>query len=219
MELVRLGQHTDEEINKRIGEIDTALKQEGLTDRQKQALQSERKTLQIEQEGNRIVGGLLKKLDAAGERQGLRLSDFTVSTDPTNDFRSLYAARGFKGKALEAQLTENADAVAAVFRSQSKQIFINATTQFYKAIAQQGDLVYPIYGRVELPDVTVITATYLPHEKYHRDIAASERHAYQEQLRVLNKFGPGAFVSQKVFKDFQQMLTAAGRTGVMAPLK
>lgn len=104
MELVRLGQHTDQQINDRVAEIDAELKKEGLTDKQTQSLQSERNTLQFEQEGNHAVQVALDKLNSTGQGNGLKLSDFTLSTDPKNDFRAMTAKRGYKGEALEKEL-------------------------------------------------------------------------------------------------------------------
>ena len=219
MELVRLGQHTDEQINNRVGEIDAEvsriISEEQGEEAQKRidSLLGERNTLLIEQEGNRVVGQLLKELNAIGEGKGLQLSDFTLSTDPKNDYKPLVKKRGFKGKALEKEVADSAAAVAVVFRGDSKQIFINQTNMYYQAVREGYGLTYPGYGTIQPKDVAIITATYLSHEKFHRDRSSSERLAYKEQLRVLNKF-PGAFVNQKTFTDFQRVFTNGSKTGV-----
>jgi RHS repeat-associated protein len=85
-ELIQLGQHTDDEIKKRTKEINQALKNKDLTKDQKSALKSERNTLSLEKQGNQVVGNLLSKLDQTGQRNGLQLSNFTLSTDTKNDF-------------------------------------------------------------------------------------------------------------------------------------
>jgi hypothetical protein len=51
-------------------------------------LKAENHTLSLEKQGNRIVGAYLAALDRIGERQGLQLSDFTLTTNPVVDFIS-----------------------------------------------------------------------------------------------------------------------------------
>ena len=89
MELVQLGQHSDEYIDRRRKEIDNEKKairkDSSLTkaqqDEKRGKLEAEKTTLGIEKEGNRVVGALLGALDSVGQRDGMTLKDFTLSTD------------------------------------------------------------------------------------------------------------------------------------------
>lgn len=189
MERVKLGQHTDEEIEKRLkavnSEIDRIGKIKNRTEDQKKEqdkLKAERTTLGIEKEGNKIVGALLKSLDSKGELDGLKLSDFTVSTDSANDFKDEPRIIGDPGKG----------AAAFVLNGYSREIFINTKSSDY-ALYKAGDADAILYG-----------GTAVRHEKVHRDNYpkgdSSEKAAYTEQLRILQKYGPRAFKS-KAFYD------------------
>ncbi len=85
-ELVHLGKHTDDWIKNRTQEINQALKNKGLSKDQRDTLKNEKNTISLEKQGNHVVGNLLSKLDQIGQRNGLQLSDFTLSTDTKNDF-------------------------------------------------------------------------------------------------------------------------------------
>ena len=188
MERVRLGQHTDEEIEKRLKsineEIDRIGKIKDKTIEQKEEqdkLKAERKTLGIEKEGNKIVGALLKSLESKGELDGLKLSDFTVTTDSANDFKD------------EPRIARDPGKVAAAFvlNGYSREIFINTRSSDY-ALYKAGDADAILYG-----------GTAARHEKVHRDNYpkgdSSEKAAYTEQLRILQKYGPGAFKSKEFY--------------------
>ena len=84
--LVELGQHTDDEIKKRTREINERLKNKDLSKDEKKALKEEKEKLGLEKEGNQIVGKMLSNLDKAGERNGLTLKNFTLTTDTKHDF-------------------------------------------------------------------------------------------------------------------------------------
>ncbi len=85
-ELVQLGQHTDDEIKKRTKEINQQLKDKNLSQAEKDKLKAEKKTLGLEKEGNAIGRSFLSALDKVGQRNGLQLSDLTITTDPKHDF-------------------------------------------------------------------------------------------------------------------------------------
>ena len=78
------------------------MKNKDLTKDQKDALKKERNTFDPEQEGNHVVGNLLADLDKTGERNGLQLSNFTLTTDTKNDFAGHTTAEGMQ-KLLGAQ--------------------------------------------------------------------------------------------------------------------
>ncbi len=189
MERVKLGQHTDEEIDKRLktvnDEIDRIGKIKGKTAEQKteqDKLKAERTTLGIEKEGNKVVGGLLKNLESKGELNGLKLTDFTASTDSANDFKDEPRIVGDPGKG----------AAAFVLNGYSKEIFINTKSNDY-ALYKAGDADSILYG-----------GTALRHEQVHRDNYpkgdSSEKAAYTVQLSILQKYGPDAFKSKEFYK-------------------
>ena len=86
MLLIRLGQHTEDQIKEGLADVKQQLKNKDLTKEQRAALKEQKKTLQLESEGNQIVGDMLAKLDEVGERNGLTLQNFTLSTDLRADF-------------------------------------------------------------------------------------------------------------------------------------
>lgn len=187
MERVKLGRHTEEEINKRLkevnDEIDKIGKTKNKTEEQKKEqakLKAERTTLEIEKEGNKVVGSLLKSLESKGELNGLKLTDFTVSTDSKNDFND------------DARISDNPGKGAAAFvlKGYSQEIFINTKSSDY-ALWKSGDADGVLYG-----------GTALRHEQVHRDNrgdSGSEKAAYTEQLKILQKYGPGAFKSREFY--------------------
>jgi RHS repeat-associated protein len=194
MERVRLGQHTDEEINMRRKEIDQQIKQGKkagtLTKEQKKQLEAEKKTLGLEKEGNRLVSNLLARLPA-NERQGLQVSDFTLSTDTTGtDFMSDPTFVEGAGGTEAAQAFANTAGTKAMFlvRGYSTEIFINTSQSNIKDM-MRGDRDWITYG-----------ATIVKHEQSHRDYYFNEFQAYTEQKRVLDQFGPGAFSSREVYQ-------------------
>ncbi len=63
-----------------------ALKDKNLSQAEKDKLKAEKKTLGLEKEGNAIGRSFLSALDKVGQRNGLQLSDLTITTDPKHDF-------------------------------------------------------------------------------------------------------------------------------------
>ncbi len=169
-ELVQLGQHTDDEIKKRNKEIGQQLKNKDLTKDQKDALEKERNTLNPEQEGNHVVGNLLADLDKTGERNGLQLSNFTLTTDTQNDFAGHTTAEGMQ-KLLGAQ--------AFVIQGKgqfSGTIYVRTEPEsgFYQMSRTNSDFGY--YG-----------GSALSHEQVHLN-GGGEYPAFQRQLGVFEGF-------------------------------
>ena len=193
MERVRLGQHSDEEIDRLRKEKEQQIKQgkkDGtLTKHQEKQLKAERNTLALEKEGNRLVNNLINALPA-NERQGLQVSDFTLTTDPTGaDFMS--DPQFVAGAGSDPQGLANAAGKKAMFRltGYSQELFINTTTSNIKDM-MSGDRDWITYG-----------ATVVKHEQSHRDKDYNEFQAYSEQKRVLEQFGPGAFSRPEVYQN------------------
>lgn len=159
-----------------------------LTKAQEKQLKAERNTLGLEKEGNKLVNNLINRLPAS-ERQGLQVSDFTLTTDPTGaDFMS--DPRFVAGAGSDPQGLANAAGTKAMFRLRdySQELFVNTTTTNVRDM-MSGDRDWITYG-----------ATVLKHEQSHRDKDYNEFQAYTEQKRVLEQFGPGAFSRPEVYQ-------------------
>jgi RHS repeat-associated protein len=194
-ELVKLGQHTDEEIKRRQQEIDQQLKSlkkdQSLTKdqrkEQEQKLKAEKKTLGLEREGNKAVGALLNALDKIGQRNGLALSDFTLSTDTKNDFKGFATPDAMK-KLLNDQ--------AFVIRDNPKfggTIYIRTepAAGFYQLSQRNSDFLY--YG-----------ATSVRHEQEHL-LGRGEGPAYRVQDNVMHLF-QNYFQNRDLYKGLDEAL-------------
>jgi hypothetical protein len=170
-ELVQLGQHTDDEIKKLKKEIKQELRNKGLTKEQKDALKKENNRLDLEQQGNRVVGNMLADLNKRDPGNGLKLSDFTLSTDTKNDFA---------GKLSEKDLA----------KVQGDQAFVLPKTY--------GELSQTIYIRTEpatgfyqmsqiIPDFVHYGASALAHEGAHR-VGFNEWNAFYVQDMAFHLF-------------------------------
>ncbi len=189
MELVPLGQHTDEEIKRKQAEIKQQLqdlKQNKSISKderkaQEEVLKAKNNTLGLEMEGNRVGNALLASLDAKGERNGLKLSDLTLSTDSKHDFDH------------DKRVGDNPGAGAGMFvlNGYSSAIFLNRKSSDY-SLYKSSDADGVLYG-----------GTALRHEQVHRDNYprgdSSEHAAYSLQLKLLQQYGPGAFKSRDFY--------------------
>lgn len=198
MELVRLGQHTDEQIDARRKAIDeekkAIRKDSSLTkaqqDEKRAKLEAEKQTLGLEKEGNKVVGQQLASLQANGQLNGLKLSDFTLSTDSKTDFDH------------DPRVSDDPGGGAGMFflGGYSTQIYVNAKSNDY-AGAKSGDADFILYG-----------GTAARHEQVHRDGDANgkktESAAYTVQLGILQKYGPDAFKSKEFYKVAIDHVTA-----------
>jgi RHS repeat-associated protein len=169
-ELIKLGQHTDDQIKQREKEIKEELKNKDLSKDQKNALKKERNTLNLEQQGNHVVGSLLANLDKAGQRNGLQLSNFTLTTDTKGDFAGHTTAEGMQ-KLLDAQafvIQGNGQFGGTIY------IRTEPETGFYQMSQRNSDFGY--YG-----------ASALSHEQVHLN-GGGEYPAFQRQLGVFEGF-------------------------------
>jgi RHS repeat-associated protein len=210
MELVRLGQHTDEEIKRRQKEIDQQLKalknDKNLTKdqrkEQEKALKAEKNTLSLEMEGNKVGRQLIADLNARGEGNGLQLSNLTLTTDPKKDFMSDPNFVKGAGSTKRAQEISNSNAKSGMFvlLGYSTQIYLNATSNDYAGY-KSGDADYVTYG-----------GTALRHEQFHlQSPDKSEHSAYSAQLRILQKYGPAAFKSREFYDRAIDHITAGSK--------
>jgi RHS repeat-associated protein len=194
-ELVRLGQHTDEEIKQRQKQIDQekkALKQDKSLSKdegkeKEKALNAEKNTLNLEKEGNRVVGAFLKALDGVGQRNGLSLSDFTLTTDTKNDFGK-YAT----SDALKTLLNDQAFVIQSIPQfSGTIYIRTQSVDGFYQLSQQNPDYVY--YG-----------ATAVRHEQEHL-LGRGEGPAYRVQDGMMHHF-QNSFQNRELYKDLDEAL-------------
>lgn len=116
-------------------EINDELKKKDLSKEDKKKLKEEREILQIEKEGNKVVGEMLKALDKIGERNGLTLKDFTLSTDSKKDFAGRASAEEMKS-ILESQAFNSPALNTMLIRTET-------STGLYQLGRRGGDYVYP----------------------------------------------------------------------------
>jgi RHS repeat-associated protein len=215
MEIVQLGQHTDAEIEARRKAIDAEKKairkDSSLTkaqqDERRGKLEAEKQTLGLEQQGNKVVSQYLAKLDSIGERNGLQLSDFSLTTEPVKDFGSdpsFVKAFGGDPKKAEAAAKGNAGTGMFVWLGFSTQIFVNATSNDYKG--SRGGI-----AGTDASDYITYGGTAARHEQTHFGPDNSEHTAYTVQLRILQKFGPAAFKSKGFYDNAAQFVTAGSQ--------
>jgi RHS repeat-associated protein len=195
MERVKLGIHSDKEIkekhdanNKKKKEIDAdkTLSKDQKKE-QKAKLDAENKTLGIEKVGNAVVKNMLSALESKGELNGLQLQDFTVSTDPTNDFAEIKG--GPETGKQNAFVVHNKDGTLY-----SKEIFIDTQGALYREST---------IGNYK-EDWAKYGGAIVRHEQWHRDAPTSQERlsepkAYKVERQVLDKFGPLAFINRELF--------------------
>jgi RHS repeat-associated protein len=206
MELVKLGQHTDQDIDAKRKQIAEQIKQEKkagtLTSQRQKELEGQRKTLGLEKEGNKLGNQMLKTLNSKQELGNIQLSDLTLSTDPASDFKSDATLVNLLGGAQNAQVPFNEAANSSMFSwvGYSDQIYINTTFGDYQAATTENP---------SQKDAMIFMATQVKHEKWHLvNQSANEKSAYTEQLRVLQKFGPKAFSSESVYNGLRNNIAA-----------
>ncbi len=171
------------EFNAQIKDINNAMKGTGAV----------LEVLQFERQGNIVVGAMLNHLKGIGEDDNLKLSDFTLSTDPESDFPGVKFGE------------DNANAFVLLDEKTGKpthdgQIFINAKGDMF-----QGAIGKSQEGSVD--DWIAYGASSLAHERSHRDgrtkeLRRSERVAYRAQLPILQrlekKFQTPSFFTKKL---------------------
>jgi RHS repeat-associated protein len=138
-------------------------------------------SLNTELDGTIMVNAMLKELKDRGIDNGLRLSDFSVSTDPKADFPNEIFPVSI-GQ-IDAFVVQKSDGTGPAYGG---QIFINAKGALWEGAKN---------GREEgiKEDWILYGASVLRHEQWHRDAPTnaqrrSERLAYQYQLPILQSF-------------------------------
>ena len=132
-------------------------------------------------------------MQSHGELNGLKLTDFTLSTDSKHDFDA------------DPRVSDDPGAGAAMFSLEgySTQIYVKQNSNQYQS-ALSGDADYITFG-----------GTSARHEQVHRDGDAkgdkSEHAAYTEQLRILQKYGPTAFKSKDFYDNAIDFVTKGSK--------
>lgn len=185
--LVQLGQHTDDEIKKRLSEIKQELRSVDLTKEQRAALKTESATLSWEAKGNKVVGAMLAALDETGQRNGLALSNFTLSTDTRADFP------GAPASAIATMMTKAAFVLQSP-RHLTGTIYVRTepANGFYQLSSRGSD--YVMYG-----------GSNLRHEQVHLLGNSSEFAAYSLQRSVFQTF-QGLFRNQSLYRKLDAWL-------------
>ncbi|MFZ5983202.1 MAG: RHS repeat domain-containing protein [Acidobacteriota bacterium] len=185
--LVQLGQHTDDKIKDRLKAIKQELKNKDLTKEQKAALKNEKSTLQTEREGNRVVGNMLAALDKTGQRNGLTLSNFTLTTDTRADFAGKATPQGMD------KLMGSGAFVLDKNTGMGGTIFVRTEPEngFYQQSQSNSDYVY--FG-----------ASALSHEQIHLG-GAGEYPAFRRQDEVFHGFRP-YFQSPQLYSDLDKWI-------------
>jgi hypothetical protein len=134
-------------------------------------------TLNNKLEGTRVVNAMLNALDKVGERNGLTLSDFTLSTDRKNDFPGLTASE-LKQIGNDQAFSMAGDPVYGG----TVYIRTDESDGFYQRYLSSSE---PSVGM----DYLYYGAAALAHEQCHR-LHPRDPHpmAFQRQMDVLVKF-------------------------------
>lgn len=164
-------------------------------EQKKAEINGQLKTLETKLDGTRLVNSILKDLDSIGERNGLQLSDFTLTTDPQKDFAGV-----------------SADAMKTIMGSEAFQqggeIYIRTDTPggFFNAITTATD---PALRR----DFLHIASATVAHEQNHmlNPTVLRERPAYTRERDVLTKF-KNTFNYQSVYTKRMEEINDAINT-------
>ena len=192
MEIVALGVHTDDEINNRMAEIDKALQDKNTSQADREKLQAEEKTLSYEKEGNQVVSEMLQQLDKKGERNGLQLSDFKLSTDTAHDFPGAPASFIQDAITKDAFTTANKQYAGMYIRTDPKGFYERSRPSNNPSPDNRHDWI--VYG-----------ATALRHEKVHQGGNHDEKDALTLQLNLLKEY-KRAFNDQAFYRSMSTFL-------------
>jgi len=198
-ERIKLGE-SEEKIKKDLEEARQKKKEIGKDkslskdERKKQLADQKAKinTFETKLEGTKIVNSILKALDKVGERNGLQLSDFELTTDGKNDFPGLSEEN--RKRLLGADAFTNAP-------GEGKTIFIRTETPdgFYRQSLTNSDYLY--YG-----------ASGLAHEQDHRDYPGRiHSEAFKRQKVVLKRFQN--YYRNRALYDFNLQFVEEGVNG------
>lgn len=130
---------------------------------------------------------MIKSLKSIGEQGTLKVSDFTLSTDPANDF---------KEDGVEGDPSKAGSGALFIIGGKNKEIFINTNSGDYKnAAGGTGD-------KRLTANYILYLASGAAHERFHLSgspNALSERAAYAEQERVMVAFKRANYVTSTNF--------------------
>jgi RHS repeat-associated protein len=195
LDIIQLGRSAAA-INNDIATINEKLKG-NLSEAERQKLQSQLTHLQQELQANLVIGEWLAKAQAKGELKDMKLSDLAVMTSPREDLTALYKAFNdklpSKSRASAKELAaivdgalQNGTAQAVTIKG---QIYVYTNGAAYK---YPDGFNHPTFGDVPKSDVSIFGASLLGHERYHKMNGPDEPPAFNEEVRILDKFTPDA---------------------------
>lgn len=128
--------------------------------------------LETKLDGTRLVNSILKDLDSIGERNGLQLSDFSLTTDAKNDFAGVSAAS--MTTIMNSQAFHRGGEI--YIRTDCSQCFFNAITTQTNPDVRNGFL--------------HVASAIVGHEQYHQlnPTDLREKPAYQRESDVFKGF-------------------------------
>ena len=197
MECIKLGDSEEtikSDLEKKKAEKKAINKDKSLTKeerKQKKAgLDGQIKTLNAKLDGTRAVNSMLRALDKTGDRNGLQLSDFTLTTDAKNDFPGVSADNMTKILSSQAFVVQDNG-------TYSGSIYIRTDTSdgFYRQSQSGPDAAdYIFYG-----------GSALRHEQVHLQGGRSEHKAFEVQHDVWQRV-QNYIQNKQLFKDLDGAL-------------
>lgn len=211
---VRLGR-SQSKIDSDIADINEQLKQEGLSDEQRSALEQQRKDLLIEKDANIVVSAWLKALEEKGLAKNMKISDFVILTDFKADVKKILIDSGLSENEANLavfNLTRGPNPTSAL--EFNGQVYINGSNNSAFGVSR-GLMLDPSVASAQFhgasitsSDMIIYGGTILRHERRHQS-GGSEVDAYKKQLKILDKFGPKAFSNPQAFQAFRKEITDA----------
>lgn len=164
------------DIESKRAEKKSVEKDKSLTKEQKEQKKAEInaqiKTLETKLDGTRIALAIIKDLESKKESRGLKLSDFTLTTDPAKDFAGVSTAQ--MNTIMTSQAFHQGGEI--YIRTDCSQCFFNAITTQMNPLARS--------------DLLHVAAAVVAHEQYHQQNPddLTEKPAYQREKDVIKKF-------------------------------
>jgi len=208
-EVAQLGKESEEDIKRKIKEKEQLLGKDKKNESLKADIASLKQTLSFVQEGNKVIGAWLQALKDRGEDNGLTLSDFKISTNPTDDLVKVAKAAGKSQDFIDIGKYEwgQSGTTATVI---GKDIYILRPSSQYQISlgALNGQTVVGPDGVGDVPkgDIFIVGGSALRHEQDHRDNGATETTAYTNQINLLDRINQSKkpFQNQKYFAQVKR---------------
>ncbi|MFV0387896.1 MAG: RHS repeat domain-containing protein [Pyrinomonadaceae bacterium] len=189
MTIIQLGR-SDEDIDSDITNVNKQLKAKGLSKDEKNTLNVRKSELALEKKANAWAREQIKVMENLGVANGIKVSDYSISTDPKKDF-GVGSDFATTNKLTDEQAIQNGDwaSTRGMFVTKgSNQIFINTSSPL------ANDLFNLFNPDDPDPDGQIYGASIVEHERFHRNDKVydsnREKRAYEYQKKLLEKWGP-----------------------------